>query len=367
MKTVCETNQCTGCNACVLICPKKAVSLQHETEVHKAVIDESLCINCHLCERVCQIQNPVVERYRPVKVCEGYHADDDLYKKASSGGFATGVCRAFCAAGGWVVGVRFDAGKFVYDLTSDAEDVKQFAGSRYVRSEPGDIYQKVARLLEENARVLYIGVPCHVAGLKQFLGGDHDNLYTIDLICHGMPNQTLLSDFLREEGYSDGITDIQFRQKKNFGLTVSGRALRPRGVMDEYSIAFLNGICYTENCYACRYANMDRVADVTIGDSWGTKSTWRKSLSLLLVSTAKGQELLSMMGADFVYADCDLANAVAHNHQLEHPTIKPVRRNEFLDLYRCRGFKKAVKKIFRGKMFKQKIKSVLIKLKLLRR
>ena len=100
-----------------------------------------------------------------------------------------------------------------------------------------------------------------------------------------------------------------------------------KGVLDKYSISFLNSISYTENCYHCQYANIMRVSDITLGDSWGSNldiQEQRKGISLILNQTQKGKELLEQSELELM--DVELNRAIEHNHQLRHPSIKPNTR-----------------------------------------
>ena len=40
MKTVCKLDQCTGCMACIDICPKDAVRIKDSLISYNAIIDE---------------------------------------------------------------------------------------------------------------------------------------------------------------------------------------------------------------------------------------------------------------------------------------------------------------------------------------
>lgn len=53
----------------------------------------------------------------------------------------------------------------------------------------------VQKDLKEGKEVLFTGTPCEVAGLKKYLRKEYDNLYTLDLICHGVPSSELLNAF----------------------------------------------------------------------------------------------------------------------------------------------------------------------------
>ena len=82
-------------------------------------------------------------------------------------------------------------------------------------------------------------------------------------------------------------------------------------------MTFLNSTTYTENCYQCQYAKIERPGDITLGDSWGSeleKSIQDKGISLVLCQNEKGKELIDQ--ADLTLVDVDLKKAIESNHQL---------------------------------------------------
>jgi hypothetical protein len=172
----------------------------------------------------------------------------------------------------------------------------------------------------------------------------------------------------------DDLAVIRFRNKSRFGMAY-GMAYDPenikfitkRGVLDKYLMAFLCSLIYTDNCYNCKYAKLERVSDLTIGDSWGTELTdeMKRGVSLALSQTDKGEEMLKM--ADITLQDVDLDNAVANNHQLQSPSKKPDRREEFFERFdKGEKFDSIVKSIYREKSIKQDIKGLLISMKLIK-
>ena len=87
-------------------------------------------------------------------------------------------------------------------------------------------------------------------------------------------------------------------------------------------LAFLYGASYTENCYSCSFANMNRVSDITLGDSWGSGilEELNQGISLILIQNKKGKKLVK--DADIELRPVDLDVAVEHNQQLNHPVLK---------------------------------------------
>lgn len=366
MTTVCELNKCTGCMACVDICPKNAINIKDSLDAYNAVIDADKCINCNLCHKICQNNNNL-ELSKPIKWYQGWAEDEDVRSRSSSGGAATALMLSFVENGGYVCSCIFRDGQFLFDVTNKKEDIGMFAGSKYVKSNPQGIYKKIKNLLNNGEKVLFIGLPCQVAALKLFVGEQLvDNLYTVDLICHGTPSPQLLQMFLKQYGYElKDIKNIAFRKKNKFQVRDGDKGIITNGVTDSYIISFLNGVCYTENCYSCKYAQFNRVSDITLGDSWGSDLSEEKDkgVSLVLVQSDKGCELIEK--ADLILKDVDINNAVANNKQLEHPSVKPIKYDRFFkSLKSGTSYNKSIFKAYKKQYIKQLIKKALIKCKL---
>lgn len=221
---------------------------------------------------------------------------------------------------------------------------------------------EIQRLLKQGNKVLFIGLPCQSAAVQNVCGM-RDELYTVDLICHGTPSPRLLKQFITEIDFEwERISDIQFRDNESFGLSVDGERITPRRVEDSYLRAFLNSIDYTENCYSCQYAARSRVSDITLGDAWGQLSdTVPGGVSLLLCQTQKGIDLLN--STELHLEEVNLDKAVESNQQLQHPSIKHSGRDVFLnEIRRGRAFRTAVAKAIPYDSIKQSIKMGLINL-----
>lgn len=329
-RTVCKKDMCAGCMACVDSCRHGAIAIEDTIEAYNARIDPTRCVGCGLCEKTCpQMVSP--SSLRPLEWLQGWAKDTSLRMSSSSGGLATAISEAFVASNGLVCSCAQEGGEFRFHLTSDADYLRRAQGSKYVKSNPLGAYREVREALQGGQRVLFIGLPCQVAAMRNFVGSRlADSLYTIDLICHGSPSPKVLSRFLEETGNNlSNELILDFRKKVQFQLRYRGAETVGRtGVRDRYSIAFLSGLPYTEGCYSCRYAKGDRVSDITLGDSWGSELSDEvaNGISLALVQTDKGRELLEMTDLELLPVDPGLA--VANNEQLQRPSTKPIERND---------------------------------------
>lgn len=369
MKTVCDANQCAGCMACVEICPKAAVRIEDSGFCLNAVIDEDKCVDCNACHHVCQ-QNHPAEFRSPISWHQGWTNDAKQRQESSSGGFATAISRAFVASGGIVCSCTFLDGQFCFAFAETKEELSQFVGSKYVKSNPAGIYKKIKDLLQQGKKVLFLGLPCQVSAVKNYVGGSLlENLYTADLICHGSPSPKILELFLKQHGIAfQNLHAMRFREAGIYHISCDGNGIAANRTSDRYSIGFLNGLCSTENCFSCRYARTERVSDITLGDSWGSElaqAEQKKGISLALCQTEKGQWLLD--NADVCIFDVDLKRAVANNHQLSAPSVKPSGWNMFFQKLSQNGnFDALVFWQFPKQCLRQEIKKWLIRAGILR-
>lgn len=369
MATVCKSNGCAGCMACLEACPVKAITIKEELEAYNAIIDENKCINCNACHRVCQVNNqPIL--CNPVLWKQGWSKDERIRESSSSGGLATAIETEFIKNGGIVCTCCFSDGKFGFKFAEHITELKETAGSKYVKSNPEGIYKELKDKLRNGAKVLFVGLPCQVAAVRNFVGVKlQEKLYTVDLICHGTPSLAVLEIFLSQHKINiKDLSKIKFRDKNGFRISGDYEYIAAKGTLDKYTIAFLNSLSYTENCYSCQYARLERASDMTLGDAWSSelpKNETSKGVSLILCQTEKGKDLLNSVDVELLDIDLDRERQI--NHQLLRPSYKPEQRARFLNNIRegeC--FDKLVWKTYKIKCFKQIIKAVLFKLRIYR-
>lgn len=369
MKTVCELNQCAGCMACKESCTHEAITIVDSLSAYNAVINEQKCVNCRLCYNVCP-QNSVPALIEPKEWYQGWAKDPKVRHNSSSGGFAAAISKSFLQNGGFVYSCVFEDGKFIFKKAVQVSDIKSFTGSKYVKSNPSGVYKAIQKDLRAGQKVLFIGLPCQAAAVKNYMGKAlQSNLYTMDLICHGTPSPNLLNIFLAQYGKSlNSFQSILFRKKGKKQIYGDENSIVTKGVCDRYTIAFLNGLTYTDNCYKCHFASRYRVSDITIGDSWGSElphENQKDGISIALCQTEKGSRILK--DSQVVLLKVNLEKAIQNNQQLEHPAIMPSKRNRFFEgIENGKNFNIQVGKYFPKQCIKQEIKNVLLYFRILK-
>lgn len=359
--TICDKGMCNGCMACVEKCPSKCISIKDDIFEYNAVKNVNSCIVCGICEKICP-RISKVNKKKPYIWYQGW-AEDAIRLKSSSGGAASAMIHRFIINGGYVASCLFIDGQFRFEITNNLDIAKRFAGSKYVKSNPIGIYRAIKDKLKTD-KVLFIGLPCQVAGLKNYVG-DKANLYTIDLICHGTPSPKLLYKYLAEHSIDIAKTDeLKFRDSTTMGIICDAKKVCSEGT-DDYMLAFLDAVDYTDNCYNCDYSTFERVSDVTLGDSWDTEyhEEEKKGVSLILIQSSRGEELVS--GSKIETKQVDIERAVIANHQLSHPSVKTEKRTQFVQLIRSgKSFSYVTLCLYKKKVAKRYIKKALITLHL---
>lgn len=305
-----DYEKCTGCGACVQRCPKRCISwTQREFGFRYPQIDKDACVNCGQCEKVCPIDK-ALEVPAEQKAYAAVHKDDEVLAKSTSGGAFTAIADAVFAQGGIVYGAAMLDGMQVKHIrTSGKDDFEGLRSSKYLQSDTGTTYQMVEQDLKQGKTVLYSGTPCQIDGLKNFLGKDYENLYTVDIVCHGVGSQAYFDKYMdyARERYGK-IKALRFRSKEYAGWSCGGgvvvvdssdclKKIPYRDFDNYYYSYFLSGDIYRKSCYSCKYANTNRVGDFALGDYWGVEALnlplqTENGCSLLLVNNRHAMQLL---------------------------------------------------------------------------
>lgn len=352
-----DKKNCTGCMACVQACAKGAIHIEPDMMGHMMpVIDHGKCVNCSKCQHACPELN--AQSYQmPKRAYAVWSLDHALRKRSASGGAAAEFYNYAIRSGYWICGAEYDENcRVILTVSNEQHRIERYQQSKYVYSDSRTVYAQIKALLLRNERVLFISLPCRVAGLLSYLGRKYSNLITVDIVCHGTPSS---KDFIEHIGRKtsdlQGIR-VDFREENvyQFCLKKSGKTVYCRtGRTDPYLAAFLEGLNYRESCYACSYAKPRRVSDITICDFWGLGQEipfdhpYSGAVSAVLINTESGQLFFDQIKPQLFFEERPVSEAIRGNAQLNAPTPKHEKREMFEHLYQSRGFEAAVKQCLR--------------------
>ena len=304
------------------------------------VVDESSCIDCGICVKKCPIMTDV-KRHKTTAIYASKIKDEQALFHSTSGGVFYELAKLILGRNGVVFGCAYDENFVARHICAyNLNDIKKLQNSKYVQSNLDTVYGKVKGFLDQGTDVLFCGTGCQVAGLKAFLGKDYENLYTADIVCHGVPSPKLFEKYLSyiEKKTGEKVTYFNFRSKKGHGwqhyfqYDTKTKSKVTYGMFDPYYNAFINSKIIRESCYNCKYSNTDRPSDITLGDYWGIEYSHpefysSKGVSLVLTNSQKGTKMWQDISDNVTSIESKLEKATPLNSNLVHPPQRPLCRD----------------------------------------
>lgn len=322
MIQVVNKEKCSGCSACAQICPKQCITMVSDDEgflYPKVQLDK--CSRCNLCESICPVSNHPKYSDAVVASFAGYARDENIRLYSSSGGIFSIFAKAILDMQGVVFGATLDDEHVCHHIFIECvSDLYKLQGSKYVQSSIEDCYLKVKDYLQKGRKVLFSGTACQCAGLKAFLRKEYENLFLIDILCHGVPSPKVWERYLHsmEKKYGASISKINFRTKK-FGwkdwaiklIFNDNREYEKKKSEDSFINLFLSNISLRPSCYNCEFKKLERPSDVTLGDAWGIERTMPcldddKGTSAIIVHTEKGMKIFKYIQKSLIFNEIDI-------------------------------------------------------------
>lgn len=347
-------DMCCGCRVCEKVCPKNAITMvEDECGFLYPQIDQDKCIDCGLCAKKCAFQNGYETRkeFEPSLGFGARHKEESGYMNSRSGGAFVALSNYVLAQGGSVYGAGFDEEegfyKVVHKAATDKKSRNEFRGSKYVQSDLKNTFPEIKEKLEKGEYVLFSGVGCQVGALYAYLPKEYDTLFTIDILCHGVPSPRLWKEFLqmREKEFHGKVEAVQFRNKKKYGWKAHRETVQINGKKHNSRIftkLFYGGFS-RPSCAKCIYTNKNRVGDITIADFWGYEKVitdkWDddKGISLVLINTEQGKKIWDLSEHELDTVEC---TGHKYRHQvLRKPFPNAENYDEFWSDYQKHGFK----------------------------
>ena len=382
MIPVVDKNKCSGCQACVNICGHGCISMEADDEGFLYPhIDHARCVGCGLCRSVCpSLRKP--ETFAQQQVYAAQHRQTDILLKSSSGGIFSALAEEILKEKGVVFGACFDEKYRVQhqwvDRTADLDKLRR---CKYVQSDVGQSYRQAYEFLEQGRRVFFVGTPCQIAGLRNFLNKEYEHLLTAQIICLGVASGGVWQRFLRENFASRFPQEINFRRKDGgwnryfLGFRVEDKwvahrqkqtlvekifklfSMTPSFVFHNLFLrGYLSGLFLRPSCHLCLSKDLEkRMADVTLGDLWGewtdilTPKNRKEGVSFLGVNTPKGADYVRKSGVKTL--EIDARRAMLYNPAIFRSCIPHAKRAEFFVRWRKEPLNALLRELLEVKPF----------------
>lgn len=311
--SILQKDECCGCTACYASCPTKAITMQPDKEEGFLYpqVDDNKCIECGKCLKVCKNVRPYQEEQH-IFAC--WSKDDDLRSRSSSGGIFSLLAEKILNQGGAVcaVGYSEDCKECLHKIIRTKDGLDDLRRAKFVQSMKYDVFCQVKELLKEGILLLFCGTPCEVGGLRQFLGLEYNNLITCDIICGCVSSPMVYRTYINylNEKYKANVTSVNFKDKRKGwrGKAIAigfdnGDEYYKSILDDDYCVSFHSRFNIRPSCFNCKYGNLQRGADITLGDFWAIEKyneafDDNKGTSFVLTSTEKGSKLIEGLDAE---------------------------------------------------------------------
>ena len=342
-------------------------------------VDESRCVDCGLCEKVCQFNDSYdcsLNLPQPI-VYAARHKNIDEVMRSRSGAAFVAISDYILEQGGVVYGAGYkDHFRVVHKRATTKEQRDEFRGSKYVQSDLTGVFQQVKEDLRNGLQVLFSGTPCQTSGLNAYVGKRlRRKLFLVDIVCHGVPGPYIWQDYLAylEKKHGSRVTYVNFRDKEQYGWKAHKESFKfenEEGKMDftYFTCLFYQHIMLRHSCGVCHFANIRRPSDITLADFWGWENNVpefnadNKGISLVLLNTDWGRDIFVRANQSLIIKEVDMKNCFQTN--LLHPTrVHPLRKT-FEDEYCKYGIKYIlIKYSSKSNKISRRLKCYLIKTK----
>lgn len=309
---------------------------------------------------------------------------DKEVMKSSSGGAFIAICQTFEVLHGIgnvaFCGAAFDDQMMVKHMcVESAAECCIFQGAKYVKSECNYIFPELKNQVLNGRWVMFSGTPCQVYALKSFLHKekvDFEMVFTIDVVCHGVPKKEFWLDYKNWIGSKAGakLKSYSFRYKLEgwkaypaYSEFENGKRMVNTPETSVYSRMHMARYSISKGCFSCPFSKEERVSDITLGDYWGVEKIIpdipsKTGVSLVLVHTNKGKNIVKIIEQTGIYlVETEDRSYLKHQHNLNRPTERPERYDEFWKDYENDEFEGILRK-YLGYGLKYKIIFVVKKM-----
>ena len=384
INNVSQTNSfpCSGCGACVAVCPRGAVQLSlDDAGFYRAAVREDLCVDCGLCLKVChrfRESGGGVSLY-DAKLYALQSADAAAVQKSSSGGIAQELTLSALEQGAGVIGTVYnlDTDRAEHWIASDMVQAEAFAGSKYLQSDASGAFREALQNAKSNPALHYVatGTPCQIAGMARAAEQlrVREQFLLVEIFCHGVPSYKLWEaecEKFRKKLKTDRFDNVQFRYKKDdwhsycLRLDAGEKTVYAARETTLFWQVFFENILLGDACYRCEARKDRSLADIRLGDYWGSRFRHRSDgVSAVFACTPQGEAAVKRLLEEnrvVQLAASDPAEMLAAQNMAGYSQQQ--LHGEAMAVLRTQGIHQAVAYYRRRQTPKQKCKRTLLRL-----
>ena len=303
---------CIGCGLCEAVIGKEVCTMEiNDKGFYEPIVNEELNqkdskLLKYVCPGIHVETTPNKGAWGSMKsICEAWATNEAIRHKAASGGVVTSLAIFLLEhhAVDAILQVGVKAGSYLHNelkVSRTKDDILANAQSRYA---PALVFSNIKRILESSSDTYaFIGKPCDIAGIKNYLSlfpqyKDRIKLF-ISIFCAGMPSYNATERTWKQSGHTDEPISLKYRGE---GWPGNFCAKFENG--DTYEISYndswgkILGKSLGFRCKICP-DGIGMLADVAVGDSWNTKDgypdfTESDGKCFCMIRTDKGQEIMN--------------------------------------------------------------------------
>jgi len=320
IKSVVDSNLCTGCGSCVGVCPNKALKIEitHEGKYIPKIANNN-CKECYLCTKVCPANNENFKELNQFifnKIPEnkligniincyiGCSTNSKVRWSATSGGLITSLL-LFLLKKQLIDGALLTRINKENPLKAEPfiarteEDILLAIGSKYV---PVPLNQLLSKILSEDGRFAVVGLPCHIQGIRRAelkISDLRDRIaYHFGIVCSHTINFIGVEYILNKMGISvNEIAELKYRGDGwPSGIKILLKNGKQKFLPNQASLWSEIFGAYFFVPYYCTlcHDDLNEYADISFADAWITKTMKKdkKGTSIAITRTPNGEKLI---------------------------------------------------------------------------
>jgi coenzyme F420-reducing hydrogenase beta subunit len=320
-------------------------------------VNESLCIKCNICNKLCPIENNDGEIKKNQVSFLLQHKNRKIRDESTSGGAFTAFATWIIKNGGVVFGAAFDGKLKVKHCSVDnIEDLSKFRNSKYVQSEIGLTFKEAKTYLDLGRWVCFSGTPCEIEGFVKFLKKKYEKLLLVDVVCRAVPSPLVFRKYMemKKEQLGGSFKSVLFRDKY-YGYKYSTFSIYNEDTSKDYHSgiesnfylrAFFSNISPRPSCFSCPFKKRYRISDFTIWDCFNVDRFNKKmdddiGTTRVLVHSEKGRKILHEIENQINLYEIPVSEAINGVREMIEVVPCNSKRSDFfndlnkLDTFKC--------------------------------